>query len=206
MQTQDKRLEELEARIKASADCPLWVDAKNNVVRVDLLGARRGQPVTFSSTFEAARWLEKQIDSHPGASGTYNVDRLWDLHADADNLHGVIAEIFGDKVIDLFGLKFSGNEFPGSHFGLMKTTQPADLNLWLLQTPLAYFETSEFKARWQAQQFTDEDNRLLLACFALFAWKREGNQKSLWDDFARLFYQITKLQAPKAAENAPEAL
>lgn len=206
MQTQDKRLEELEARIKASADCPLWIDAKNNQVRADLIGGRRGQPVTFPSVFEAARWLEKQIDSHPGASGSFIVDRLWDLHPESERLHGVIEEIFGDKVIDFYGLKYSRDEFPGVHVGALKTPGPADINLWMLATPLGYFGTREFKERWQADTMTEEDNKLLLACFALFAWRKEGNEERLWDDFARLFYQVTELQAPKPAENTPAAL
>lgn len=188
-----KRIEELEKRIRASAECPLWIDGHNNVVRVDLVGGKRGQPVEFPTTHEAARWLEGQIDNHPGASGTFDADRLWELYPDADKLHGVITDILGDRVIDFYGLKYSKDEFPGAHFGMMKTTQPADINLWLLQTPLRYFGSKEFKPRWQAQQFTDEDNRLLLACFALFAWKREGSETELWDGFSRLFFQVTRL-------------
>ncbi len=199
MNNLNKRLEALEAAIKSAAESPLWIDGHDNIIRLDING-KRGNPVQFPSVYKAGKWLEEQIDKHPGAAGSYHVDRIWELYRNPEQLRETIGAALEGRVIDVHGIKYSADAWPGSLFGGMKTAGPADLKLWLLaHGALAYFGTREFRARYNVTEFTDEDACMMCACYALFAWERIG---ASGEDFWRLVVQVCHLEAPQMPPEA----
>jgi len=212
MKNLTKRLDELEKIIKSNADSPIWIDGKNNVIRMDVNG-KRGKDITFPSTFEAARWLEKRIDDHPQATGNYSVDCICDLYEDSETVKNYIRAFIPDKIIvpDLHP-QLEGNQIvyrelsgPANHpwiisvdelsaflFGHLKTTQPADINSWCLgQLIERYFDTPVFRERFKNDNLSEDDNNFYLALFTIYVWGKRD--KATWLEFLRIVHQVARL-------------
>jgi hypothetical protein len=207
----EKRLDELEKVIKSQDDSPIWIDGKNNIIRMDV-NSRRGEEITFPTTFAAARWLEKRIDDHPAAVGSYMVDNICDLYEDSEELKDTIRKIIPDPIVvpDLaphlvdgrivyqeksgpcnHPTVFSADELPTCLFAHLKTTQPADINLWCLAILIKrYFGTPEFRERYQNGVLSDDDINLNFVFYIIYGWDKE--EPSL-NDFAQLFRQLVRL-------------
>ena len=193
MKDLDKRLDELEKVIKSQDDSSIWIDGKNNAIRIDV-DSRRGKEITFPSTFEAARWLEKQIDAHPIAIGSYSVDNICDLYEDGEELKTIIRKIIPDPIIvkQMSGdIIFSADELPALLFGRLKTTQPANINLWLLAHLIRrYFNTHEFRERYQNDVLSGDDINLNFMFYIFYGWNKE---ELPLNEFAQLFRQLVRL-------------
>lgn len=206
MRNLEERLAALEAQIKKNSDSPVWVDGKNNVIRVDI-NRRRGEPVTFPSSADAIAWIEKQIDTHAGGVITYQADNICDLHKNGAELRDVIRGIIPDEIIisrtsgpaiggQIQPMTFDADRLPVSIvLNIIPAGQPADLRLWSLANLITrIFENRNFRGRWQTGQTTENDNQLLLACLAIFSWGKPEGLQDIMSDFARLFYQVTELK------------
>jgi hypothetical protein len=206
-----KRLDELEKIIKHNKDLPIWVNGNNNIVRVNI-GHKRGKDITFPTAYDARLWIEKQINVHPGGIINYCVDNLTDLAEDAPTLRGVIRDILAEKIVvpQTTGLVIGGkiqplifdadDNFPGILFCGAEPGRPADLTLWCLASLIKqYFSFWQFKDRWKADQLSEDDKRMFLACFAVFAWNRPGETVWLKAEFLQFFLQATKL-SPSGSE------
>ena len=64
----EKRLTALEAAFKSETKSGLWVTMSNNRVRIDK-GTRRGVERSFNTIFEAARFVESEINKYDNAYG-----------------------------------------------------------------------------------------------------------------------------------------
>lgn len=192
MKDLNKRLEALEEKIKSAADSPIWIDGKNNVIRIDS-NSRQGMEITFPTVFDARCWLEKQIDKHPIAKGSYSVDNICDLFEDGEELKELIREQLPGPIGSMNG-PYSADDLPGDLFGNLKTKEPADLVLWCLVGLMRDCSGHQFKERWEAEQLTDDDNSLMTLLFFIFAWTRGGDPEECVPDFLRLFHQVTGLQ------------
>ena len=138
----ENRVKELEGKMRSQMDGGLWVDMTNNRVRVDT-GGKRGKEQVFPTVYEAARWLEKQIDHHPAATGSITVDNLCDLSPDAEALKNEIREIIPGEIKWAWDT-YSADLLPGVVFAHCKTDHPADLNRWLLASVMRYFNARDF--------------------------------------------------------------
>ncbi len=202
----EKRLDELEKVIKSQDDSPIWIDGNNNVIRIDKTG-RRGEEIIFPTTFAAVRWLEKQIDVHPAAAGSYSVDNICDVFWDGEELKDIILKIIPNPIVIqrrnnpiVGGVEkpsfFSADEFPATLFGRLKTTQPADMNLWLLTRLITqYFGNLEFRERYQNGVVSDDDINLNFVFYIIYGWDKE--EISL-NNFSQLFHQLVKLTNTKS--------
>jgi hypothetical protein len=178
----EKRLIALETAIKNESKSGLWITMTNNKVRIDN-GRHRGSERIFDTVFEAARYIETEIDKHENAYGSINVTDICDLFEESETLRSVISAI-----IPLETFK----EKSGILFGCLKTSDPADINLWMVGSLLQNFNTSGFMQRLNADEVNDFDNRLFLVCFDLFCWNREGDMEKLIGEFTRLFLSVSK--------------
>lgn len=208
-----KRLDELEKTIKRSAGSPLWITGENATIRVDI-NHKRGKPITFPSVYEARVWLEKQIDAHAGGIIDYAVDNICDLYEDAPILRGVVKDILPEPIVVpqrsgwVIGGQVQPNVFDADNnfSGILalrgiKPGMKADLRLWCLADLIErYFGNYQFRDRWQPQQFTDEDDRMMLATIAVYAWHNPGTKDEILEGWARLFYQVTDLQPLESEE------
>jgi hypothetical protein len=213
----NKRLLELEKRIKSSDGSAIWINGKNATVRVDI-NHRRGKEVTFPTVYEARTWIEKQINSHPaGGIINYHVDNLADLFEDAQYLRTTLKSIIPDKITvpDLEPRLVNGqitwkektgaanhpvvydasDYFPGTlAMSGVTNGMTADICLWCLAKLIEeYFGTSQFKDRWVSEQTTEVDNQMYLACATVFSWHKPETEERIRDEFDRLFFQVTKL-------------
>jgi hypothetical protein len=218
LKTLNKRLDELEKIIRTAGDSPIWIDGKNNVIRVDV-NHKRGKPIEFPSTYEARIWLEKQINKHSGGIINYGVDNLADLHEDAETLRALIRDILPAPIVvpDLqprlrngqivyedkpaycnHSQTYSADQLPGTlALGGMPAGAPADLRVWCLASLITeYFSPLQFKERYKTQTFTEDDELMCRVCLVLYAWKREGKAPEILTDFYSLFHQLVKLPVP----------
>lgn len=206
----EKRLAKLERQIKASGDSAVWIDARNNVVRVDING-RRGQETTFPTVYDARIWLEGIIDAHAGGIINYIVDNIADLHEDAEELRGVLRDIIPGQIVVpdapprlAAGFSSHPKTFDAeNNFGAvlamrkMEPGTPADLRLWCLANLLwQYCSGAQFKERWQSGELSEDDNRMLMALLVVYAWTRSEDPGETCGGFMRLFYQVTGLPPP----------
>lgn len=192
----EKRLQFLEQRTQAELEQSLWVNMDNNHIT---LGLRKKQEFEFPSVYEAARWLENQIDTHPGATGSIIVDNLCDLYPDSEALKDAVSVLFGnDKIKTPLG-EFSKEQMPGVRFGSLKTDQPADINFWLLASQLHYFGTLEFSERNSAGQLTIADNQMFYALLTIYCWGKKGDLDTLFDEFIGLFHHVARIPKLEAA-------
>lgn len=188
----DTRLDQLEAKFKAEQESGLWVDMVDNVVRLDV-GRRRGKENTFPSSFDAARWVEKQIDNHGSAYGSIIVHNICELYEKSDQLKEVVQMFLPGTVKTTYG-EFSAESLCGTVVGNIKTFQPASLNLWLLANVIEqYFSLHEFKQRYLADSFTDDDIQIYWALFAVFQHGQSGDLDNIRSAYERLIRQVAKL-------------
>jgi hypothetical protein len=207
----EKRINALEKVIKSNADSGILVDGKNNVIRLNV-NFRGWKEFAFPSTYKAARWLEKQIDNHSAAIGSYSVDNICDLYEDIEELKTLIRKIIPDKIIvpdmepklidgqivyqEKIGPTnhpwiISADELPVGLFAHLKTTQPADLNFWCLANLInRYFGTPEFRERYKTGVLSDDDININFVLYIIYGWDKE--EPSL-NEFAQLFRQIVRL-------------
>jgi hypothetical protein len=157
MATIDARLKELENLANSRNDGDLWVEMRNNRVRVDR-DAKRGKEREFKSTFEAAQWLENEINEAPGAIGSVVINDLCELHPNPDQLREEIAP-FLIPTLDLGACLF----------GKLKTNGPADLKLWLMASKV--YELRIFD--WKSEELTEEQVNTFTALCIIFAGGRE---------------------------------
>ena len=203
---QSKRLEELEKTIKLSAESALWISGDNATARIGI-SHKRGKEITFPSVHDCAAWIEKQINSHAGGILDYAVDNICDLYEDADELRGVVKDILPDPIFvhRSTGQVVNGlvqptvfdadNNFSG--ILALRRINPgmtADLRLWCLANLIErYFDDYRFGERWKTKQFTDDDNRMMLATMAVYAWQKPEPKDEILAGWAQLFYQVTNL-------------
>jgi hypothetical protein len=204
----EKRLGVLEKIIKSSDDTGIWVHGLNNVIHLNM-NFRGSKEYTFPTTFEAARWLEKQIDSHPSAIGSYSVDNICDLYEDGEELKAIIRKIIPEPIIPpqknvpLSGgvpkpRIFSADSLYASLFAHLKTDQPADLNLWCLANVIEqYFCDAEFRERYQNGVLSDDDINMNFILYIIYSWDKEEPSINY---FARLFRQVVGLLNTPYAE------
>ena len=185
------RLEHLEISLKSSGDALLFFDMKNEVVRVDI-ATKRGEPVKFESTLEAARWLEAKINLHENVVGSIIVDNACDLFEDSSELREIIKKVLPGE-IKIRCERFSADELPVILLGRLKTEEPANLALWAIANLMRCFKTPEFRSRWLADELSDDDAILFSVVLILFSW--HNPQDDIMSAFSDLFYQVTKLPA-----------
>jgi hypothetical protein len=215
----DKRLVELEKKIKSIGDSPIWVDGINATVRVDI-NHRRGKEVTFPTVYEARLWIEKMINTHTaGGILNYQVDNLADLFEDSEDLRTTLKVIIPDKIVvpDLEPRLVNGqitwqektgganhpvvydadNNFPGILAMLGITNgMTADICLWCFANLVkVYFGSLRFKERWDANQLSEADTQMFAACATVFNWDKSDPEEQVHREFAQLFFQVTKLPA-----------
>ena len=179
----EKRLIALETAIRNESKSGLWINMSNNKVRIDKV-RRRGSERTFDTVFEAARYIETEIDKNENVYGSIIVTDICDLFEESETLRAVISAIIP---LDTFKAK------TGVLFGCLKTSDPADINLWMVGSLLQNFNTVGFMQRLKADEVNDFDNRLFLVCFDLFCWEREGDMEKLIGEFTRLFLSVSKV-------------
>jgi len=151
----NKRLIELERTAKTQTAGGLWVEMKNNRVRVDR--HRRGKDRVFKNTYQTARWLEAQIDAAPTARGSIVISNLCDLYPDADKLKAAVADVFGP------------DDLPSLWVFQLKTDQPADINLQLLAN-LIREKTVIMSGRIQGGELPEKE---LAALYMIYAWDKK---------------------------------
>lgn len=163
----ETRLTTLEHSAKTMQAGEIWVEMKNNMVRVDT--SKPGTPRTFTNTHEAARWLEKRIDRAPVAFGSIHVKNLCDVYPKSDDLRAAVSDVFGP------------DDLPAFVFGDLKPGDHTDLNLWLLANVLKSHKVLD-------QVKADLNKEILLkidAFYKIFTWDRSAT----FDELAALIVQ-----------------
>ena len=168
-----------------------WIDARNNRVRLDV-NIRRGEEKTFDTVYQAARWIEKQINKYNQVQGSYIVDNICDLYADSQELQQGVKEILGDDVIKNSNGEFKADDLFGVLFCDFKTGgQEADVNLWMLASVMRYFTSKEFKERYSRAEYIEDDARMLEACYLIYSWGG-ADDPGIMSEFRALLKQIAK--------------
>jgi len=157
----DQRINALEELIKNQTTGSLWVDMTDNTVRVDV-GFRRGKEKIFKNTYQAARWLETQIDAAPAAVGSINIKNICDLYQDSEKLKAAVVDVFGP------------DDLPGTKFGHLKTDQtpadiPADINLWMLAAVILE-KTAKLAG---ACKYAELPEKEYAAFYVIYCWDKE---------------------------------
>lgn len=158
MSTIKIRLAELEQMAKVRRSGDLWIEMKNNIVRVDR--QKRGKERVFDSVYQAARWLEKELDEAPGAVGSVIVTDLTDVFTDSDQLRAEIAPLIGQ--VDLGACLFG-------HLKTEGEAGPADVSLWLLASKLYELRLFELTG----QELTQDQINILTGFYKVYIWDRE---------------------------------
>lgn len=156
MPTIDARLKELEQMAKARKSGDLWVQMRDNRVRVDR--AKRGKEREFKTTYEAAKWLEKQINEAPGAIGSVVINDLCDLYQDSDQLREGLAPYISQDF-----------DLGACLFGDLKTNGPADLRLWLIASKINELRLYDYIG----QDITDDQLNTISALCVIFSGGKE---------------------------------
>jgi hypothetical protein len=221
-----KRLAALEKVIKSSAESPIWIDGKNNVIRVDV-GHKRGEPIEFPTVYDARIWLEKQIDAHAGGLMGYGVDNVADLCEHAPALKAALKEIIPNGIfvpdmqthLEKGEFVFRDKEGPANHPVTYDADNnlpgdlafvgipggAADLRLWCLASLITHYTWRlEFRERWEKFELTSNDFRMYLAMLVIYVWDRPGSKEQLNSEFYRLFHQVTKLPSSFEANLASD--
>jgi hypothetical protein len=183
----EKRLRALESELAKESKAGIWIDGMDNKINVGLNKAK--QEKVFPNIYEAARWLEEQIDSREHACGSYSVSCILDLYKDADLLKKIIGGIIPHTEW--------GNYFRGDFFGPMKTTEKADLNLWLLSSAIRSFGAGDFREHFKKQVFTPMEYKIFNSFYVIYIWDKLEDSEENYNDFANLFNQVVRLPKPE---------
>jgi hypothetical protein len=156
MATIDARLKELEQMAKSQRSGNIWVEMRNNRVRVD--HNKRGKEQEFNNTHEASQWLEQQIDKAPGAVGSVIVTNLCDLYPDSDQLKEYIKQFITPDF-----------DLGACLFGQLKTEGPADIKLWLMASKIYELRLYELKET----EITQDQINMICGLCAIYAGGKE---------------------------------
>ena len=208
-----RRLEQLEKKIKAAKDTPIWVDGYGTRIRVDI-GGKRGEEVDFPSVCEMRTWLEPKINSHPGGVIGYHVDNVADLCEDAEGLRLAIKQLLPGQIVvpDLtprlehgeityvektgainHPLTLTADYLPGTLAirGIIPGAK-ANLLIWCLASLIErYFDSRAVTMRRKADQPSADDVTMFHVLFLVYAWGKKNEQPGeLFGQFCELVSQL----------------
>jgi hypothetical protein len=171
----EKRLKEIESAVKEQTQSDIWINIKDNVVKIMRMSTGLwDEPREFESVHEAGRWVEKQIDQAPGGRIGGVIHNICDLYKDSEALKAAVADVFGP------------DDLPCGFFNGIKTGGPADIKLWALANSM----TERTVWKFFDGACTREDFKILDAYHTIFSWERDEELTESIKLFIKLIKQI----------------
>lgn len=176
----EKRLLEVEKAIKAKSASRVWVDMFDNALRIDVNG-KRGDALTFPTTYEAARWLENRVMSAENVTGIISVENITDLFGD-EQLEAKFSELMKGDTIPLVMNLAKWDRSP-----LQKTALSTGLKMC--------FSAAGFHQRYKTDSTNETDGAKTAALFLLYSRLYPGSLEERRIGFTAMLHAICRLPA-----------